>query len=105
MHVSTPRTTLSDGADGLRIPRAAVQMIRSELARVYPSLAKKPFVGTRLCWCVHDAWNSKMADHDAGCRYTDSTNDDWVIGAHPDVENLVLATSGCGHAYKVSFLT
>ncbi|KAH9942218.1 FAD dependent oxidoreductase [Epithele typhae] len=72
--ISTPRTVVSDGADGLRIPRAAVRLLREELGRIYPELGRKPFVGTRLCW------------------YTDSTNDDWVVGAHPEVENLMLAT-------------
>ena len=48
--VSTPRTVTSDGLDGLRIPKSAVQKLRNELGRVYPDLAKKPFSGTRLCW-------------------------------------------------------
>ena len=48
--VSTPRTVLSHGADGLRIPKAALQKLRAELHQVYPELAKKPFAGTRLCW-------------------------------------------------------
>ena len=58
--VSTPRTVLSDGSDGLRIPKAAVNTIRSELARIYPDLAKKPFAWTRLCWCV---WYLQSAAH------------------------------------------
>ena len=48
--VSTPRTVLSDGPDGLRIPKSSVQTLRSVLACIYPELAKKPFSGTRLCW-------------------------------------------------------
>ena len=51
--VSTPRTVVSDGDDGLRIPKSAVQRLRSYLARIYPDLAKKPFTGTRLCWYVN----------------------------------------------------
>ncbi|KAI0332963.1 FAD dependent oxidoreductase [Cubamyces sp. BRFM 1775] len=80
--VSTPRTVLSHGADGLRIPKASLQKLRAELHQVYPELAKKPFAGTRLCW------------------YTDSPDENWVIGYYPNDENLFLATAGSGHAYK-----
>ncbi|KAI0359664.1 FAD dependent oxidoreductase [Trametes cingulata] len=80
--VSQPRTILSHGRDGLRIPKTALQKLRAELGEVYPDLAKKPFAGMRLCW------------------YTDSPDENWVIGYHPDDPNLVLATGGSGHAYK-----
>ncbi|KAL7277840.1 hypothetical protein ACG7TL_008785 [Trametes sanguinea] len=80
--VSTPRTVLSHGPDGLRVPKASLHKLRSELAQVYPELAKKPFAGTRLCW------------------YTDAPDENWVIGYYPDDPNLFLATSGSGHAYK-----
>ncbi|KAI0629034.1 FAD dependent oxidoreductase [Trametes polyzona] len=80
--VSTPRTVLSHGDDGLRIPKAALQKLRTELAQVYPELAKKTFAATRLCW------------------YTDAPDENWVIGYHPDDPCLVLATAGSGHAYK-----
>ncbi|KAI0090734.1 FAD dependent oxidoreductase [Irpex rosettiformis] len=79
---STPRTKLSDGQDGLRIPKQAVKDLRAGLATVYPELSQKPFVTTRLCW------------------YNDSPDDDFVIGYHPTDSRLVLATSGSGHAYK-----
>ncbi|TBU41966.1 FAD dependent oxidoreductase [Dichomitus squalens] len=82
VYVSTPRTVTSDGVDGLRIPRAALKALRTNLARIYPEIGSKPFFGTRLCW------------------YTDSADDNWVIGAHPEIENVFLATSGCGHAFK-----
>ncbi|CDO77050.1 hypothetical protein BN946_scf184403.g25 [Trametes cinnabarina] len=80
--VSTPRTVLSHGPDGLRIPKASLQKLRAELAQVYPELAKKPFAATRLCW------------------YTDSPDENWVVGFYPGDPNLFLATSGSGHAYK-----
>jgi sarcosine oxidase / L-pipecolate oxidase len=48
--VSTPRTTGSNGNDGLRIPKVAVQAMRRALRGVYPDLANQPFSGTRLCW-------------------------------------------------------
>ncbi|KAA1470565.1 FAD dependent oxidoreductase [Dentipellis sp. KUC8613] len=80
---STPRTILSHGSeDGLRIPRKMVTLLRHHLSLVYPDLAKKPFASTRLCW------------------YTDSPDGDWIIGPHPSIEGLVLATAGSGHAYK-----
>ena len=47
---STPRTSLSDGDDGLRIPKVALTRLRENLRRLYPELAEKPFSGTRLCW-------------------------------------------------------
>ncbi|KAK7691746.1 hypothetical protein QCA50_005146 [Cerrena zonata] len=80
--VSTPRTSLSHGENGLRIPKDVLQTIRSNLRSVYPELAEKPFSGTRMCW------------------YTDSPDDDWIISRHPTDQGLVLATSGSGHAYK-----
>ncbi|KAI0057880.1 FAD dependent oxidoreductase [Artomyces pyxidatus] len=80
--VSTPRTVVSHGTEGLLIPQAMVQLLRSSLQAVYPALATKPFSSTRLCW------------------YTDSPDGDWVIGFHPSDSGLVLATAGSGHAYK-----
>ncbi|PSR73762.1 hypothetical protein PHLCEN_2v10406 [Hermanssonia centrifuga] len=80
---STPRTSLSDGDDGLRIPKTVVKKLRDHLRMIYPELAEKPFSGTRLCW------------------YNDSPDDDWVIGFHPLDPTLMLATAGSGHAYKV----
>ncbi|KAH8087840.1 FAD dependent oxidoreductase [Cristinia sonorae] len=80
--VSTPRTVLSDGEDGLRIPREAAKTIRQYLRGLYPDLAEKPFKGTRICW------------------YTDTPDDDWIIGFHPSDSGIMLATAGCGHAFK-----
>lgn len=47
---STPRTALTDGEDGLRIPKEMIKLFRDSLKRIYPELSKKPFSGTRLCW-------------------------------------------------------
>ncbi|TCD64557.1 hypothetical protein EIP91_003914 [Steccherinum ochraceum] len=80
--VSSPRTVLSDGEDGLRIPKEALQKMREHLRTIYPDLADKAFSGTRLCW------------------YTDAPDDDWVIGYHPTDSGIMLATAGCGHAFK-----
>lgn len=40
----------------------------------------------------------------AAVRYNDSPDDDWVIGFHPSGPALMVATSGSGHAFKVSKL-
>ncbi|KIJ65915.1 hypothetical protein HYDPIDRAFT_110003 [Hydnomerulius pinastri MD-312] len=80
--ISTPRTITSHPADGLQVPRDALLMLRRQLGRVLPELAKKPWAGTRMCW------------------YTDSPDGDWVIGPYPGDPGLFLATSGSGHAFK-----
>ncbi|KIY68064.1 FAD dependent oxidoreductase [Cylindrobasidium torrendii FP15055 ss-10] len=81
-NVSTPRTVVSDGQDGLRIPKSDVKALRTAFAEVFPELAKKPFIRTRLCW------------------YTDTVDGNWVIGVHPTDAGLILGTAGNGHAYK-----
>ncbi|VDC00318.1 unnamed protein product [Peniophora sp. CBMAI 1063] len=80
--ISTPQTITSHGEAGLLIPRDVARFLRERLRAVYPELAQKPFVMTRVCW------------------YTDSPDGDWVIGPHPSAPNVVLATAGSGHAYK-----
>ncbi|KAF8911466.1 FAD dependent oxidoreductase [Gymnopilus junonius] len=80
--ISTPRTITSDPARGLLIPKTALRDLRVQLRKVYPDLAEKPLLGTRLCW------------------YNDSPDGNWVIGRHPKDDSLVIATAGSGHAYK-----
>lgn len=48
--ISTPRTILSHGTDGLKIPKGEAKFLRDCLKEVYPGLAKKPLASTRLCW-------------------------------------------------------
>ncbi|KIY50276.1 FAD dependent oxidoreductase [Fistulina hepatica ATCC 64428] len=79
--VSTPRT-VSTAPNGLAIPKAKLSALRKSLRAVYPALASKPFVATRLCW------------------YNDTPDSDWLIGYHPADPNIVLATGGSGHAFK-----
>ena len=50
--VSTPRTVLTHGEDGLRIPKSEARFLRECLRKTFPELADRPFKGTRLCWCV-----------------------------------------------------
>lgn len=65
------------------IPRENVRELRDNLAFFYPRLAKeKDFAWTRLCW------------------YLDTPSHHWIISPHPRFENVILATAGCGHAFK-----
>ncbi|KAI0079301.1 FAD dependent oxidoreductase [Panus rudis PR-1116 ss-1] len=80
--VSTPVTALSHGEQGLRIPKEMAKKLREHIRSTYPELGAKPFSGTRMCW------------------YTDSPDDDWLIGYHPNDPAIAFATAGSGHAYK-----
>lgn len=81
--ISTPRTILTPGAENGMIPKKMVKDLRDGLRRVFPKLAEKDFMGTRLCW------------------YADTPDGDWLIDWHPSKKGLLLATAGCGHAFKV----
>ena len=98
--VSTPRTILSDGVGGLAIPKAALRDLRTRLGEVYPELAKREFNGTRICW--YDI-NKEDTPHllTLFVRYNDTPDEDWVISYHPRLSNVIVATGGSGHAYKV----
>ncbi|EGO00698.1 hypothetical protein SERLA73DRAFT_50792 [Serpula lacrymans var. lacrymans S7.3] len=48
--ISTPRTILSHADEGLRIPRTVAIELRGHLSHIYPELANKPFIQTRMCW-------------------------------------------------------
>ncbi|KZT23554.1 FAD dependent oxidoreductase [Neolentinus lepideus HHB14362 ss-1] len=80
--VSVPRTITSHGTDGLKIPKPMLKTLREHLRAIYPELAEMPFSGTRLCW------------------YSDTPDEDWVIGHYPGDDGLMFATGGSGHAYK-----
>jgi len=80
--ISTPRTITSDPDRGLCIPKDALRSLRFRLLEVFPDLAQKPFMGTRLCW------------------YNDTPDGDWIIGRYPADEGLMVATGGNGQAYK-----
>jgi sarcosine oxidase/L-pipecolate oxidase len=84
--ISVPRTILTPGGEGGFIPLDMLKRLRSHLCSVYPDLGKRDFVATRLCW------------------YLDTPDGDWLIDWHPKKENLLFATAGCGHAFKVSRL-
>ena len=48
--VSIPRTKLTPGAEDGAIPKEMVVALRQGLRGIYPELAEKDFVSTRLCW-------------------------------------------------------
>lgn len=78
-----PRTKLTPGASDGFIPKEMIANMRAGLTKFYPELgATKDFSGTRLCW------------------YADTADGDWLIDWHPAKKNLMLATAGCGHAFK-----
>ncbi|TRM69123.1 FAD dependent oxidoreductase [Schizophyllum amplum] len=79
---STPRTIITHPVDGLAIPKISARALRAGLRKVYPALAERPFVATRLCW------------------YNDTPDGDWLIGRSPADPGLLFATGDSGHAYK-----
>ncbi|EJD08077.1 FAD dependent oxidoreductase [Fomitiporia mediterranea MF3/22] len=81
-YISTPRTELSHGEDGLKIPKSDAQAIRKCFRHIFPELAEKPFHSTRLCW------------------YTDSPDSNWIIDVHPADPGLAFVTAGSGHGFK-----
>ncbi|KAL5504668.1 hypothetical protein ACEPAH_7331 [Sanghuangporus vaninii] len=80
--ISSPRTTLSHGVDGLKVPKSEARFIRECFRKVFPELGEKPFSSTRLCW------------------YTDSPDSNWIIDVHPADPGLALVTAGSGHGFK-----
>ncbi|TFL07169.1 FAD dependent oxidoreductase [Pterulicium gracile] len=81
--ISAPRTIVSDGKEGLRIPKSVLPEFRSFLRRVYPDLADRPFLRSRLCW------------------YNDTPDENFIIGKCPGDDGLVVASGDSGHAYKL----
>jgi len=79
IETSTPPTDSSASGD---IPAEASDACRAALRKIIPSLARRPFSKTRICW------------------YTDTPSGDFIVTYHPDFEGLFLATGGSGHAFK-----
>ena len=73
---------LTPGAEKGYIPKEMVDDLRAGTKDFFPKLGEKDFFGTRLCW------------------YTDSPSGEWLIDYQPDIEGLLFATGGCGHAFK-----
>ncbi|KZS88241.1 FAD dependent oxidoreductase [Sistotremastrum niveocremeum HHB9708] len=81
--ISTPVTLDSEpNSSHLRIPAQASALLREHLRSVYPQLADKEWLGTRVCW------------------YTDTPDGNWIIDFVTGSHNVLFATGGSGHAYK-----
>lgn len=64
------------------VPRGHVERARAFLADAIPSLATAPVAGSRMC------------------MYCDSRDGDLLIDHDPEVDGLVVAAGGSGHAFK-----
>lgn len=80
IRTSIPHTFLANPSDDL--PVEIEQTMRTNLRRVFPDLADRPFSYTRLCW-----------DADTPDRH-------FLIAPHPDHRGLFLATGGSAHGFK-----
>lgn len=58
--ISTPRTVTSDPDRGLCIPKDALRSLRFRLREVFPDLALKPFMSTRLCWYASRSFEKRF---------------------------------------------
>ncbi len=61
---------------------AAVEHLRAFLKKYIPALHSAPIVETRVC------------------QYENTSNGDFLIDRHPDLENVWLAGGGSGHGFK-----
>ena len=61
---------------------AVADWVRSYIARRFPALAGAPLTETRVC------------------QYENTSNGDFLIDRHPEIENLWFAGGGSGHGFK-----
>ena len=80
IHTSIPHTFLANPSDDL--PIEIEQTMRTNLRRILPDLADRPFSYTRLCW-----------DADTPDRH-------FLVSPHPDHNGLFIATGGSAHGFK-----
>jgi len=65
-----------------RTSEETLELLRSYMARRFPTLKDAPFIGERVC------------------QYTNSSNGDFLIDRHPDHKNIILLGAGSGHGFK-----
>lgn len=112
--ISTPRTVLTPGAEDGFVPKEMAADLRAGLKTMFPELAKKDFFGCVSCRAllasktlvrrVSNTLSSLACCRTRLCWYTDSPSGEWLIDYQPDIEGLLFATGGCGHAFKVCTL-
>src|SRR5256884_4997020 len=61
---------------------AMTEMVRKYIARRFPALRDAPIVETRVC------------------QYENTSNGDFLIDRHPEMENVWFAGGGSGHGFK-----
>lgn len=76
-NVSVPRTD-----EGDKIPEQALSEFREFLRKFLPITDDLDVVYSRVCW------------------YSDSIDGQFMIGAHPDFDDLIVAAGDSGHAMK-----
>lgn len=65
------------------IPAEAAEAIRAYLRDTMPTLASRPFVKTRICWC------------------TDSPDRQLILCTHPELSNLTVASGDSGLSFML----
>jgi glycine/D-amino acid oxidase-like deaminating enzyme len=65
-----------------RTSEEGLAIAREYLARRFPALARAPLVEARVC------------------QYENSSNGDFLVDRHPDLENVWLVGGGSGHGFK-----
>jgi glycine/D-amino acid oxidase-like deaminating enzyme len=58
------------------------ELVRKYIARRFPALKEAPIVETRVC------------------QYENSSNGDFLIDRHPEMENVWFVGGGSGHGFK-----
>lgn len=65
-----------------RVTAKGLAAVRAFVSRRFPALAGAPLVGSEVC------------------QYENTSNGDFLIDRHPDVENVWIAGGGSGHGFK-----
>lgn len=75
--VSSPKIT-SNNVDNSYLTDDAEQALRDGLRQLVPAFADRPWMNRRFCW------------------YSDTPEGDFIVGAHPEIQGLFVATAGAG---------